>query len=278
VLLFSAEPVEAVEGEGIALKWEAVGEQTTICPLLGENTLGCRCLLDVPLAGSYIIKPSEIIGNYSGFRLVVEARGIRTVRGAPLAVECPDASPDWFLDNPPGICPKDARLSSYAAAQRFEHGLMIWVEAQDAYYILYDSFITPAGRRSIPSTITSLQILHGPLDLTPGASPDNRGEETPPNGLLEPISGFGLVWRGEVVGIEDVRARLGWAVEPEYGFDMVYQCEMSCGSTWDCYLQGPEGEIFHFYWLLHFGHFWELVDQDALSKFDTQPYSQQIHS
>lgn len=271
MLSFSAEPVETVEGEGVVLRWEAVGEQATICPLLGENTVGCRCLFDLPLVGSHVIKPSGIIGNYSGFQLVVEARGIRTVRGAPLAVECPDAFPDWFLDNPPGICPKDAPLSSYAAAQRFERGLMIWIEAQDTYYILYDSFITPAGRQSISSTIRSLQILPGPLDLTPGASPDNRVEETPPNGLFEPISGFGLIWRREVVGTGDVRARLGWAVEPDYGFDTVYQCEMSCGSTWDCYLQGPEGEIFHFYWLLHFGHFWELVDQGAFDGDSIHP-------
>jgi hypothetical protein len=35
---------------------------------------------------------------------------------------------------------------------------------------------------------------------------------------------------------------------------------MSCDSYWDCYLKGPEGEIVHLYWLLHVGHFWELVD------------------
>jgi len=182
------------------------------------------------------------------------------VRYAPLLVECPDRLSDWFFDDPPGICPREPPLSSHAAAQRFEHGLMIWIEAQDAYYILYDGFIKPAGRQSTTSAITSLQILDGPLDLTPGASASNRAGEAPPNGFFEPISGFGLVWRGEVVGVEGVRARLGWAVEPEYGFDTIYQCEMSCGSTWDCYLQGPQGDTFHLYWLLHVSHFWEPLD------------------
>jgi hypothetical protein len=98
------------------------------------------------------------------------------------------------------------------------------------------------------------------LELKPGASPDNRGEESPPPGLFEPVSGFGLVWRGEVTGTDDLSALLGWAIEPEFGFDTAYQCKMSCDSYWDCYLKGPEGELFHFYWLLHVGHFWELVD------------------
>lgn len=184
------------------------------------------------------------------------------MRQAPLMVECPDRFPDWFFDDPPGICPQDAPLHSYAAAQRFEHGLMIWIEAQDAYDILYDGFILSSGRQHMSSKLTSLQILDGPLDLTPGASAGNRIEEAPPNGLFEPVSGFGLVWRGEVVDMEDARARLGWAVEPEYGFDTIYQCQMSCGSHWDCYLQGPQGEIFHLTWLVHVGHFWEPVDRD----------------
>jgi hypothetical protein len=85
---------------------------------------------------------------------------------------------------------------------------MMWIEAQDAHYILYDGFITPSGRQYISSKLTSLQILDGPLDLKPGASAGNRIGETPPNGFFEPVSGFGLVWRGEVVGVEDVRAPL----------------------------------------------------------------------
>jgi hypothetical protein len=192
--------------------------------------------------------------------LIVEAGGVRLVRYAPLMVECPDCFSDWFFDDPPGICPKAPPLFSYAAAQRFERGLMIWIKAQDTYYILYDGFITPSGRQSATSAITSLQILNGPVDLAPGSSVGNRVGEAPPNGLFEPISGFGLVWRGEVVGVEGVRARLGWAMEPEYGFDTIYQCEMSCGSNWDCYLEGPQGATFHLTYLLHVGHFWEPID------------------
>jgi hypothetical protein len=213
------------------------------------------------VAGSRVIRPADIIGAYTGFELAVDAGGVRTVRYTPLMVECPDRFSDWFFDDAPGICPRDAPLFSYAAAQRFEAGLMFWIEALDQFYVLLDHHEQVSQNPTDWSSLTSLRIVPGPLDLKPGASPDNRVEETPPPGFFEPVSGFGLLWRGEVVGTEDLRAALGWAEEPEYGFDTVYQCEMSCGSQWNCYLQGPEGETFHLYWLLHVGHFWTLVDQ-----------------
>jgi hypothetical protein len=208
--------------------------------------------------GSHVIQPAEIIGAYTGFELVVEAAGIRSVLYAPLTVECPDVLADWFFDSAPGICPRDGPLASYAAAQQFEHGLMIWIEALDAYYVLADHDHKVSGEAQDWSSLTSLRVIRGPLDLKPGLSPDNRTEETPPSGRFEPVSGFGLVWRGEVVGTEEMREALGWAVEPEYGFDTLYQCEISCDSYWDCYLQGPRDEVFHLYWLPHIGHYWEV--------------------
>jgi hypothetical protein len=43
----------------------------------------------------------------------------------------------------------------------------------------------------------------------------------------------------------------------EYVFDTVYQCEASCGAQWNCYVRGQAGEVLHFYYLTHFGHFWD---------------------
>src|SRR5205814_10439553 len=47
------------------------------------------------------------------------------------------------------------------------------------------------------------------------------GGETPPRGLLEPVRGFGKVWR-EGTGAR-VRERLGWATSPEKGGNGAYQ-------------------------------------------------------
>ncbi len=255
---FTADPIALDQGQGIALAWEAVGSHATLCPLVNENTVGCRCLFGLPLAGSHIIKPTDIIGTYTGFQLTVEAAGIRTVRTVPLTVVCPNDGGTWFFDKALGLCPKDPPLFSHAAIQQFEHGLMIWVEALDEFYVLldHDQHITDSQGTS---SLTSLRIIRGPLELKPGASVDHRVAETPPPGLFEPISGFGLLWRGEVTGTETIRPALGWAKAPEYGFDTAYQCAISCGANWDCYLQGPKEEVFHFYYLMHFGHYWEQV-------------------
>lgn len=206
VLAFSAEPVDTESGEGTALRWKAVGEKATLCPLLGDSRVGCRCLFDVSLTGSHTIEPSEIIKAYTGFELVIEAAGIRTVRYTPLSVDCPDRFAEWFFDDSPGICPRESPVSSYAAAQRFEHGLMIWVQEVDEYFVLLDHHrnasrrVADAPGLTETSRLRSLRIVQGPLVLKPGASPDNRVGDSPPTGYFEPLSGFGLVWRGEVEG------------------------------------------------------------------------------
>ena len=41
----------------------------------------------------------------------------------------------------------------------------------------------------------------------------------PPAGLLQPIRGFGKIWR-ETSGVRD---KLGWATVPEQGFDTQWQ-------------------------------------------------------
>jgi len=138
---------------------------------------------------------------------------------APTAtqVNCGD-SPVWFFDYQ-GACSEGSPLYSYAAAQRFEHGQMIWVEAIDVFYLLFDEGFYPGDSRQVYRSV-------GPLVLKPGASKDNRVGETPPAGYVEPVSGFGLIWRNEVDGLgTDIRAALGWAREPEFGFDTVLQCE-----------------------------------------------------
>ena len=78
-----------------------------------------------------------------------------------------------------------------------------------------------------------------------GASPDNRTGETPPAGRFEPVSGFGMLWRGEFANIPAARARLGWALEKEYAFTSGYQCELPAyPRLWNCFIGGPGGTVY----------------------------------
>lgn len=162
---------------------------------------------------------------------------------------CPSqGAPDWFFTPTPPVCATAAALTSQAAAQRFERGQMIWLGTLDQYFVLFDG-----GSAST----RFMTYLPGPLDLKPGASPDNRVPETPPPGLEQPVSGFGLIWRGEVVGAESVRAALGWATQSEAAFTTTYQCQASTTVEWNCYLRAPGGQVLRLYFTPGIGFFWD---------------------
>jgi hypothetical protein len=162
----------------------------------------------------------------------------------------------WFFGNPPNHCAAELPLYSFGVAQRFERGQMIWVKETDIFFILFNA-------NTLPNDSRLAFVWYRSLQLKPGASPDNRVGEAPPAGLTEPVSGFGLIWRGEVagefgvLGDQTLRQVLGWAVEPEYGFDMVYQCESpSTYSHRTCYLRGPGNQMIELGYSAYVGNVW----------------------
>lgn len=88
-------------------------------------------------------------------------------------------------------------MSVSSASQIYEHGGMFWLQGP-------------------PSAIYALQGTgrFQRYDDTYDANTDPfSGGETPPNGLREPVRGFGKVWRSN----PDVRNGLGWATSDEGG-------------------------------------------------------------
>ncbi|PJF21708.1 MAG: hypothetical protein CUN56_09690 [Phototrophicales bacterium] len=102
-----------------------------------------------------------------------------------------DASITASIGCPVGAPPV---ASNYAAAtQNFERGAMIWT-SQGTIYVLFNDG-------------TYQQVVD---TFDPAVDPESGGE-IPPAGLVEPIRGFGKVWR-TVSGVKD---RLGWALTAE---------------------------------------------------------------
>lgn len=99
----------------------------------------------------------------------------------------------------------------------------------------------PGEERKIVDTIRD------PLDIIG----DTSAEIHPPAGLYAPVSGFGLIWRGDVANSPGYRETLGWALAPEFGYEALFQCDdapPSGGRSWQaCYLLGPDGELFFFH-------------------------------
>jgi hypothetical protein len=234
ITVFAVTPAEARNlGDRLHLAWAATGEGAELCPTDCFGPLACE---EVPLAGERTFVAGKDSLRYNGFALRVTAGGETALQAVQVRFLCQDLR-SWFFDPAPPYCPSGEPASSYAAAQHFERGFLLWVEESDAFY-LFETEPDPSGSRAVYTTVG--------LELKPGASEDHRTGEDPPPGLYEPVSGFGLIWRGEVEWPEvgDARERLGWATEPEFGFDTTTQdAILPCPRGWATYLRGPRGQI-----------------------------------
>ena len=125
---------------------------------------------------------------------------------APAPVSCPSPPTGNFgalYVSAPDLsgllgCPVGAEFQVISALQDYERGAMVYL----------------AGS---PGTIYALDAVSGRFNRfndtwQSGVDPE-RGGETPPAGFIEPVRGFGKVWRDSPV----VRQALGWAITQEAG-------------------------------------------------------------
>lgn len=104
-------------------------------------------------------------------------------------------------------CPIDSAITLTAAYQTFERGLMVWVSqvgssGQPGIYVFYNN--------------NTYQRF---IDTWREGVDANSGGFAPPAGFVEPVRGFGKVWR-EAGGVRD---GLGWATANESGTTGVIQ-------------------------------------------------------
>ena len=112
------------------------------------------------------------------------------------------------------ICPYDEYIASEcplthdyvpAAYEPFEGGYMVWCGDTREIYVLYDD-----GRYTTYYEIYQDTWNEGePIEI----------EETPPQGLLAPVRGFGKLWASQ----PDIRDILGWATTEEIGYTMLIE-------------------------------------------------------
>lgn len=238
IISFTAVPTTTLAlGDQIQLRWRTRSGQVALCPYImtpqgpAEQARDCS---KESQEGSKNISVTEKDLVWNGMLLRVTT-GQTTERSlVPLTLGCQGLR-NWFFSPSPAKCPETLPQNSSAAAQPFEHGLMLWTQEPDRFYIIYDA----AMQSGVFESATA------PYSFRAGASPDNRVGETPPSGRYEPISGFGQVWRSEIEGLQNIRERLGWATAPEYSFNTAYQCELPNPTfrLWTCYLRRPDGKV-----------------------------------
>ena len=111
-------------------------------------------------------------------------------------------------------CPQSEAATIAAARQPFEQGTMLWRGDSNQIYVLESNSIW----RSTGDTWRE------------GDSEPVVGDV--PNGLYQPVRGFGKVWNEQ----PGVRESLGWGIAEEDGFDALIQDFMTGGQIW----QDPE--------------------------------------
>jgi hypothetical protein len=108
-------------------------------------------------------------------------------------------------------CAKAAATVPWAAWQPFQHGEMIWMEDTDWVYALNHGGGTDSKQGDWATGGNSWRW--------DDSFPDGHGL-TPPEGLVEPIRGFGFVWYTKLGGQS---SQLGWGTAQEMGFCALVQ-------------------------------------------------------
>ncbi len=203
ILHFEANVKEADPGDTIVLSWETLGATEATLYSIPPSHHFPQSGWDVPPTGSYTVTIHPESRNYKEFLLYAyNTTELSASQGLTVYLRCPDP---WFFAPEPNICPTSP-LYSAAAEQLFEHGIMLWIEEQDRIIVLYDD-------KQFSPKYSVFQ------DKWDEGQPDNDPTLQPPEGLDQPIRGFGLVWRS----YSEVQDRLGWATGGEIGFDTIEQ-------------------------------------------------------
>jgi hypothetical protein len=224
---FDIYPPQVAAGDPITLSWSAIGERTLINKLDYKGRL-LEPAYTVPLSGTLVITDYHQQGSRVGFMFSACSGGLCDNATISAEVIC---AHEWFFSFPPPDCPA-APGHTVVVAQHFERGLMLWLEAtgwrvHDEIVILYDD--DPAVRPRWEMIVD--EWVPGMLEEDP--------EIIPPSGYLEPIRGFGKIWR-ESTG---VRERLGWATDNEFVVENgAFQCALA--SYGRCYVTGPGDVVY----------------------------------
>lgn len=114
----------------------------------------------------------------------------------------------------------------YVAEQVFQRGRMFWLQPTGQIWVIIE---TEPGVGIWQ--VYEDEFVEGGVEFDPNI--------VPPEGLYQPVRGFGLIWRGN----PEVRDGIGWGTETELGFVTNYEYQPSGEMVDGEYVTGPG---FHF--------------------------------
>ncbi len=218
---FTTDTEYAKPGDNVTLFWSIRGaDRARIYRLDAGGERIWRW--DVNTSGQLTVGTRSADRDVARFSLEGEVAGSTVEQILLIPLQCPEV---WFFDPAPESCPAEPPQITLQAEQTFERGRMIWVETQDRIYVVFEDGASPAWAQY-------------PDNFSDG-DPERDDSLVPPEGLQQPIRGFGLVWRTN----PRVQDRLGWATTPEVAFDGMFQADSSEPSVAAVYLRLRDGGI-----------------------------------
>ena len=225
---FRLSKTEAAKGEQVTAQWSFTGSATSV-------TIGTAASDGALLMYQWKVKPTpegELqftvpppLYTLSPLIVVLNVDG-QAVASQRLLVTCDNP---WFFTPRAERCPSVPIKPSAAAIQEFEHGRMIWIGERDHVVVLYhpDLASTLAGHWETYED----KFNEGDTESDPSIKV--------PGGKLQPVRGFGLVWRNN----QRVRDVLGWAISPERGYTACFGGGFGGWKSFTSYLNDADGHI-----------------------------------
>jgi DNA-binding beta-propeller fold protein YncE/photosystem II stability/assembly factor-like uncharacterized protein len=125
---------------------------------------------------------------------------------APLPLRSPVPSPTPCAQGLPELgCPTSSGVQVLMARQPFQRGGMIWIGPSSSLPDLEKTVVVLADEGGTWQRFA---------DSWQEGQPESDPAITPPDGLMQPVRGFGKVWRESLGGPGSV---VGWAIAPEVG-------------------------------------------------------------
>jgi hypothetical protein len=203
---FSATAVDLPDnGKRITFQWDTHGGSEAV--IRSGTAQRFQPAWDVPLSGEMAVDLAETLFRDPAMTLeLTNAAGEFVAETVIVDWACTNA---YFFTPEPRRCPYPATAVN-AVMQSFERGWMVWLENADG-----------DNEREIFVLVHDGALYSFTDTWQEGDAAEDPALEPPP-GLLQPVRGFGKVWRENPL----VRSRLGWATASEQPFQATLQKEM----------------------------------------------------
>lgn len=222
-------------GEEVRLFWSS--RNVTDAAIYQLNREGQRGRVwNVQPDGTLSIPTRSADRGQLNFVLSVGEGDEEVAQGLSIQLACPVV---WFFAPPPDECAQEEFVETFIIEQVFERGRLIYVQAEERVYALFNDNFDPAW-------IT----FENRYD--PNIHPESEERFVPPQGYYQPIARLGFVWRGN----DTVRNRLGLGINAEVAYDGFIQGSLLAEGIESLYISSTGNTVLQ---LLEDGNTWQII-------------------